>query len=290
MQKLDLPMPVDMFVDVQIGVGKPTELHAAAAPDAIPDVPLYVDIAYPQATAGMPFPDRMPAVIEVHGGGWHLASKAIFRGMLMPLLGYFYVSLDYRLSGQARWPAQIHDVKTAIRWLRANADHYHIDPDRIGLWGGSAGGHLVSLAALTPDLPELEGEGGWPGVSTRVQAVAAVNPPTDFLAADWQDWLTVPGGPAEMLFGGSLHNFPDQVRLASPITHARADAPPFLFIHGTADDVVPFSQSQKLHEALIAIGAQSTLIAHEGVDHALYGYSVINWEYMLAFFRKHLGR
>jgi acetyl esterase/lipase len=124
----------------------------------------------------MPPAERMPAVIEVHGGGWQVGERAVGRGLLMPLQGFFYASIDYRMSHQALFPAQIHDVKAAIRWLRAHADEYRVDPNRIGLWGGSAGGHLVTLAGASGDVPE----------------------------EDWR-WMYEPDSPVERLFGGAVH-------------------------------------------------------------------------------------
>ncbi len=276
-QRLDLPFHTEIELGVQYGEadGKP----------------LLVDLAYPRATPGMPVPDRMPAVIDVHGGGWHVGEREIGRGLLMPLQGFFYASIDYRLSQEAPFPAQIHDVKAAIRWLRAHADQYHVDPERIGLRGGSAGGHLITLAGVSADVPELEGESGWPGYSTRVAAVAAVNPPTDLTVskADWP-WLYTPDGPAEQLFGGPLQDHQALVRSASPLTYISADAPPMLLLHGTADDVVPFSQSQRLYEALREHNVEATLVAFADIDHALFGYSAEIWDYSLAFFKKHLGQ
>lgn len=273
---LNLPFHTDIELGVQYG-----EVNGRA---------LLLDLAYPRSTPGMPGPLRMPAIIEVHGGGWQVGTRDIGRGLLMPLQGFFYASIDYRMSDEAQFPAQIHDVKAAIRWLRAHADHYHIDPDRIGLWGGSAGGHLVTLAGLSADVPALEGNCGWPGYTTRVRAVAAVNPPVDMLVSedDWP-WLYTPGGPAECLFGGPLRGHADLVRSASPLTYLTAAAPPVLLLHGTVDDIVPFSQSKMLFDALQKLDVEATLVAFEGVDHALYGHTVQIWEYLMAFFKKHLG-
>ncbi len=252
--------------------------------------PLLLDLAYPSETPGMPAPERMPAVIEVHGGGWQVGERNIGRGLLMPLQGFFYASIDYRMSHEAIFPAQIHDVKAAIRWLRAHADEYNIDPQRIGLWGGSAGGHLVSLAAATGDLEALEGACGWAGHSTRVAAVAAVNPAIDMLVpqAEWE-WAYEPDSAVERLFGGTVHTREELVRSANPLTYLSPDAPPMLLIHGTTDDIVPFQQSVMLYEALTKQGVEATLVSLEGVDHVLYGYSVQVWEHLLAFFKRQLG-
>ena len=128
------------------------------------DVPLVLDIIAPAAST-----KPCPGVIWVHGGGWTEGDRSDgFNALFCPLLahhGFFTVTIDYRLMPHAHFPAQIHDVKAAIRWLRANAPSYAIDPDRIGIWGFSAGGHLAALAGLTADLPELEGDCGSAGYS-----------------------------------------------------------------------------------------------------------------------------
>lgn len=276
-QTVELPFFVTMQTGVQYGTAED-------------GTPLLLDLAYPTETPGMPAPERMPAVIEVHGGGWQVGERSIGRGLLMPLQGFFYASIDYRMSYEAHFPAQIHDVKAAIRWLRAHAQDFRVDPDRIGLWGGSAGGHLVSLAGASGDVAALEGACGWPGFSTRVAAVAAVNPVTDMLVpvSEWE-WAYQPDSPVERLFGGSVATRDSLVRSASPLTYLNADAPPMLLIHGTADDIVPYDQSVKLFDALTANGVEATLVSLDGVDHALYGYSVQVWEHLLAFFKRTLG-
>jgi len=253
-------------------------------------IPLLLDLVYPTETPGMPIPEGLPAVIDVHGGGWELGEKGIGRGLMLALNGFFFASIDYRLTGVAPFPAQIHDVKAAIRWLRAHAEDYNVDPDRIGLTGGSAGGHLTSLAGVTGDMPELEGDSGWEGYSTKVQAVAPVNPVTDFrVSAEEYPWLHREE-PVRKLFGGEMKDHPDLVALASPVAHVTGDAPPFLIIHGTADDIVEYSQSQRLYNALVEVGVEATLVSYEDSDHGLYGYSVQNWDYIMPFFKRVLGQ
>lgn len=253
--------------------------------------PLLLDLAYPTETPGMPAPEKMPAVIDVHGGGWTLGERDIGRGLMLPLNGFFYASIDYRLSQEAKFPAQIHDVKAAIRWLRAHADHYNVDPDRIGLRGGSAGGHLISLAGVTGDQPELEGDCGWPGYSTVVQAIAAENPVTDFrVSAQEYPWLHEPGNYVEQLFGKSIADCPDLLQIASPMAYDMRGAPPIMLLHGTDDTDVVFSQSEKFYNALVEAGVPATLVAFEGGDHVLMGYSVQRWEHSMRFFKKHLGQ
>ncbi|MBO0881173.1 MAG: alpha/beta hydrolase, partial [Mycobacterium sp.] len=132
-------------------------------------VELSLDLVLPQDKSAH------PAAVWLFGGGWSDGSRTngvSYWCSLLAAHGIACAAVDYRLSGDAPFPAQIHDVKAAIRWLRANAEAYQIDPDRIGIWGHSAGGHLAALAALTGDLPELEGHCGTPGVSSRIQAAA----------------------------------------------------------------------------------------------------------------------
>lgn len=223
---------------------------------------LRLDIVCPQGEPDAP----RPAVIWIHGGGWwdgtHTGGLAEWCCPLLAAHGYVAATIDHRLSGEAPFPAQIHDVKAAIRWLRANAGQYGVDPDRIGVWGSSSGGHLAALAGLTGDLPELEGDVGPAGYSSRVQAVAAACPGTDLLRL---------GGEMEPavtdLVGGSLQGKEDLLRLASPLYHVGPGAPPFLIAHGTIDETVPFEQGRHLHEALVAAGAESVLIPLEGLYH-----------------------
>ena len=274
----ELPFHVNMVTDMQYG-------------KAEDGTALLMDYAYPRATPGMPVAEKMPVIINIHGGGWYMGNRGIERGLLMPLQGFFYMSIEYRLSGQAPFPAQIYDVKAAIRWVRAHAQEYNLNPDRIGLYGGSAGGHLSALAGCTADMPELEGECGWAGHSTRVHAVAAANPPTDLSVSesDWH-WLYNSDGAVEQFLGGPVNERIDLAGLASPMRYVNSDAPPHMILHGTEDDIVPFQQGQMLHNALIEAGVESTLVIFDGKDHGLYGYSALQWTPVMDFFKRHLGQ
>ncbi|GEM44911.1 hypothetical protein DC3_05460 [Deinococcus cellulosilyticus NBRC 106333 = KACC 11606] len=163
------------------------------------------------------------------------------------------ISIDYRLAPAFRFPAQIQDCKTAVRWLRAHAEQLYIDPDRIGVWGISAGAHLAALLGTTADRPELEGSNaGWKGHSSRVQAVVNVSGVTDFFD---------PGYPINTLklFGGPVKEHPDLAHLASPVRHVTADSAAFLHLHGERDQHVFPSQAMRMHQALLEAGAQSQL-------------------------------
>jgi acetyl esterase/lipase len=230
-------------------------------------VPLLLDLLAPTQRPR----DRLPAVVWIHGGGWESGDKrGGFSETLGPILagaGYVVLSVNYRLSDAARFPAQLHDVKAAVRWVRANADELGVDPDRIGVWGHSAGGHLAALVGTTGDLPELEGASGTVGVSSRVQAVIALSPATDFLEIP-EGWPFVePRRATEKLVGGTLEERAELVRLANPITHIRPDAPPFWIVHGEADGVVPVQQGIKLYDELVAAGVDAQLEVLPDADH-----------------------
>jgi acetyl esterase/lipase len=195
------------------------------------------------------------------------------------------VSVGYRLSGEAIWPAQIYDCKAAIRWLRANAARYKIDERRIGVTGHSAGGHLVALLGTSGDVQELEGENGHPEYSSRVACVVDLCGPSDFPHFLEQRGS---GGRSSVvkLFGGPPADHPAAARAASPVTWASADDPPFLIFHGTEDRTVPFAQSETLAEALKAAGVDVTFVRMEGAGHGLPGRELS--ERRRNFFERHL--
>ncbi len=246
--------------------------------------PLKLDLVLPQ-----PEPEKpLPLIVFVHGGAWRGGDKAGGVGRVAPFVAtgnYVGATIGYRLSGEAAWPAQIHDCKAAIRWLRANAKQYHIDPDRIGVWGSSAGGHLVNMLGTSAGVEALEGAGGSPGHSTRVQCVVPFCGPTNFLAPQRFEGGRRPSA-VDMLLGGSVEEHRELAGEASPITHVSADDPPFLLVHGTADPIVPFEQAEMFHEALKEAGVDVTLVRIVGGDHAVGGEEVMRR--VAAFFEKHL--
>lgn len=215
-----------------------------------------------------------PLVVWIHGGGWQNGDKGLSpTGVQLRQAGrgYAVASVNYRLSGVATHPAQIHDCKAAIRWLRANAATYRIDPDRVGVWGSSAGGHLVALLGTSGDVPALEGPDN-PGVSSRVSAVVDWYGPTDFLGMQAQGlpcsgdhWSA--SSPEGRMLGCASAACPDTAREASPITWVSGDDPPFHIVHGTNDCTVAPLQSQTLHEALQEAGVDSTLTMIAGGGH-----------------------
>ena len=235
-----------------------------------------------------------PVILYIHGGAWREGSKAHPRALRFVSEGYAVASVGYRLSQEAIFPAQIHDCKAAVRWLRANADAYGLDTDRIAAWGESAGAHLASLLGASAGVADLEGELGCQEQSSAVTAVCSWFGPSDFLRMN--------DGPGEMdhdaadspesqLVGAPIQVRPDLVARANPITYVTSGAPPFLLMHGTGDRVVIPSQSELLHEALTRAGVRSTLILLGGLGHGFPGEHG-RWReifgYVSVFFAAHL--
>jgi acetyl esterase/lipase len=217
----------------------------------------------------------LATLLYLHGGAWAVGDKsdaAVER--LVPLVGHGFAvaSANYRLVPSAIWPAQLHDVKAAVRWLRANAAEQGLDPARIAIGGASAGGHLASMAALTDGEPELDGEvGEHAGVSSAVGAVVAYFPPTDFMLTGSRNPLEtqiLPPPPVTALLGiDRVDEYPAAARAASPRFRAHAGAPPHLLLHGDHDTMVNHEQSRVLHEALAAAGATSVFTLISGAGH-----------------------
>lgn len=225
--------------------------------------PLLLDIYIPETPVISP----MPAIVWIHGGGWRGGNKSGSRIKLLAEHGFFGISIEYRLSGEAEFPAAVEDAKCAVRWLRAHAQEYNVDPERIGVWGSSAGGHL-SLMVATAD--GLEGNGGWPAYSSRVQAVCSYWGPSDFIG--WYE-LSESGfgrdtAPVQFI-GGTYSEMPQAYWLASPLYHVSADDPPLLLVHGELDPVVPYIQSEVIYEAYQDTGLEVTLVRVSGAGHGL---------------------
>jgi len=224
-------------------------------------VALKMDVYFPQKAQSTP----LPVTVYVHGGAWVGGDKESGAGMLaldeLRGRGYLVVSINYRLAPQYKFPAQIEDVKCAIRHLRANAATYGLDAQRIGVWGGSAGGHLVALLGTSDASAGLEGQGGYAEQSSRVQAVVDLFGPADLpaFAADM-------GAGAQVVFGATSKDDPVLVR-ASPVTYVSPDDPPFLILQGEKDQTVPPSQSQILYARLQAAGVPATLVMVKNAGH-----------------------
>jgi acetyl esterase/lipase len=229
-----------------------------------------------------------PLILWVHGGGWEGGSKDS-AGPVVNMLarGYAVASTNYRLSRHAPFPAQIHDVKGTVRYLRANAKKYKIDPDRFGVAGGSAGGHLVALLGTSGDDKDLEGDVGPKDVSSRVQCVIDFFGPTDLLKLSPAN---AKENPVTRLLGGPTTDKRELAVSANPITYVSKDDPPFLIVHGDKDPVVPLSQSELLYEALKKAGVDATLkvIPEAGHGNGIFTPELAK-EYV-EFFEKHLKK
>lgn len=244
------------------------------------DVP-YVSGGGPRQTLDVFFPAKaekpLPLVVWIHGGAWRAGSKE--RTPALPLLGdgFAVASVTYRFSQDAPFPAQIEDCRAAIRWLRAHAGELNIDPSRIGVWGSSAGGHLVALLGTTGDRKEWD-KGENLDHSAHVQAVCDWFGPSELLTMGAQ---SAPGGriqhdapdsPESRLIGGAVQDNKDKARAASPLTYVSPDDPPFLIMHGDADPVVPHQQSVLLNDALTKAGVPSRLETLAGSGHGDRGF------------------
>jgi acetyl esterase/lipase len=227
---------------------------------------LKLDIYQPDPLPAQP----LPIVVYIHGGGWQYGSKAEGEDMLGALArqGYLGFSVDYRLSQEVVWPGQLHDCKAALRWVRANAARYGGDPARIGLMGASAGGQLAAMLGLTPGDTTLSGSLSPAGADEPVQAVCDWFGPADLTSdtALGEQLLPLVSG----LLGGPPSMWPEKALQASPLSHVDAGDPPFLIIHGDADDVVPVEQSRALSAALKAAGVSCDYIEVPGGGHGSF--------------------
>jgi acetyl esterase/lipase len=200
-------------------------------------------------------------LLLVHGGGWRSGDRAQLRGygILLGRIGYTCVACEYRLVDEAKWPAQIHDVKAALRWMRANSDRLGIDPAKIAVSGNSAGGHLSLMVAGTQNVAEFEGAGGSAGAGTDVAACIAFYGPA---------LLGRPGAALADIVGQLLGGDSALVDAASPISHVNASWPPTMLITGNKDELVPPESSFAMYKALTDAGAKAELHVYEGAPHA----------------------
>ena len=249
----------------------------------------WLDIAYasisPAQKLDIYLPDEgdgpFPVIISIHGGAFMFGDKA--DEQLNPMLkglnhGYAIVSINYRMSGEAIFPANINDVKAAIRWVKANAAEYKFSPKRIALWGGSAGANLAALAGTSGDVKELEDMSmGNANQSSRVMAVVDWFGPTNFLLMDEQLKETGNGkpdkseanSPLSKVLGQKITEIPEKVKMANPESYITSDDPPFLIQHGTKDPIVPTQQSINFAKKLeTVLGKEKvTLVLLEGSKH-----------------------
>ncbi len=224
-----------------------------------------------------PAADKLPVIVFIHGGAWRQGDRRGGAGMVVPYVtggNFAGISVGYRLSQEAVWPAQIHDCKAAVRWIRAHAAEHHLDPDRIIVWGSSAGGQLVSMLGTTAGIPELDGSiGPHVSFSTRVAGVIDYFGPSDLLQMQAQSKAgglmdhDAPDSPESQLVGGPLRENKAKAASASPLTHVSKGDAPFLIVHGDADPLVPHRQSELLLVALLQAGVPAELHTVKGGGH-----------------------
>ena len=237
-----------------------------------------LDLLLPEKPVGH---KPLPVVAYVHGGGWRGGDKSSGLPRVAGLVAsgrYVGGSIGYRLTGEANWPAQIHDCKAAIRWLKAHAKNYRFDPDRIAVFGSSAGGHLVSMLGVSGGVEDLRGRLGPHGkFDSRVAAVVDFFGPTDFLKMNDQPGKidhNAARSPESLLVGGAIQEHVDRCRHASPLTYVDSRDAPFLIVHGDRDDVVIFPQSQLLQAALKKAAVPVALVTVKGGGHGVRGRAV----------------
>lgn len=230
-----------------------------------------------------------PAVVCIHGGGFRAGKRESYDALTIKLAerGYVAVTVSYRLAPKYPFPAAIHDTKAAVRWLRAHAKQYHIDPDRIGATGGSAGGHLAQFLGVTADVKEFEGTGGHPEQSSKVRCVVNVYGPSDFTKSYGK---SVDAAEVLPLFlGGNVEKARALHIKASPLYWVTPNAAPTLFIHGTEDKYVHVEQAEWIHDKLKASSVETELLKLAGAGHGFKGKDIETADKALfAFFDKHL--
>ena len=267
-------VPDDVVFETGIDYSNPDNQH------------LELNMARPKKGDG-PF----PTIVCIHGGGFRAGKREGYDGLCIRLAqqGYVALTVSYRLAPKYPFPAAIHDTKAAVRWTRANAAKYKIDPERIGVTGGSAGGHLAQFLAVTSDVKEFEGEGGNTDKSSKVACVVNVYGPSDFTKSYGK---SVDAAEVLPLFlGGNLETQRKQHLRASPLYWVTPNAAPTLCIHGTEDKFVAHEQNVWLVDKLKAAGVEADLLTLEGAGHGFKGKDVETAEKaLIAFFDKHLKK
>ena len=230
-----------------------------------------------------------PVIVYLHSGAWISGDRTGGPAIREAARGFAVASIDYRLAPQYTWPAQIEDCKTAVRWLRANAARYHLDPKRIGVFGTSAGGHLAAMLGTTANHPEFEGlQLGNPQFSSSVKAVIDFYGPTDLTKIEDQKLPCFPflNGdspylPLSLLLGCPIQQCLDKAATANPINYVSAGDPPFLIMQGLLDCLVPWRQSQMLYDALKQNSVDATLVLLPTAQHADRQFSEPKYQQMV---------
>jgi acetyl esterase/lipase len=267
---ITVPVTIEVEKDIEYGKGG--------------DVELKLDLYRPKKRD-----NRLPAVVFIHGGAWRGGSREMYHYYCVKFAerGYAAATISYRLLRVAPFPAAVQDAKCAVRWMRANAAKLGVDPNRIGVAGGSAGGHLSMMVAYATDIPELEGNGGYADTSSRVQAIVNIYGPTDLTTEEARTDDTV-----SKFLGAAFDVAPDRYQLASPITHVSQDDPPTLILHGSIDSTVPIEHAEMLVDGLKKAGLEYDYDRVEGWPHAMDLESNVNRHClakMFEFFDKHLA-
>ncbi len=245
---------------------------------------LYMDIIYTEEEK------KRPCIVWICGGAWQQMNRSAHLVYLSELVkqGFVVASVQYRTSNEVRFPAQLEDVKAAVRYLRAHAKRYGIDGEKIGVMGESAGGHLAAMVALTGDKKEFD-VGDYLEYSSAVQAAVPWYVPADFETFP-RDAVTSAAAPESLLIGADILTNKMLAKKASPVCYAAKDAPPMMLLHGTDDHTVPFAQGEELYDALEKVGAEVTLVAVEGADHAdIHFFQKELWDLIAAFFKEKLA-
>ena len=245
---------------------------------------LKMDLIYPEDPENI-----YPCIIWISGGGWQSINKSVYLAYLSDLArqGFVVASMEYRTSNEERYPTQLQDIKAGIRYLRAHAQRYHIDRQRFGVMGDSAGGHLACMAALVKDR-KLD-VGDYLEYSSEVQAACPWYPLTDFYGFPYESVEACSTFPGSLLIGKNLlRNKQDALEL-SPISFVTKEAPPFFIIHGNNDHSIPFAQSELLHDKLEEKGCDVTLLELEGAGHVdLPFFQREVWAEIATFFKMKL--
>jgi acetyl esterase/lipase len=283
-----LPVALILGLDITLSLAQPAAKQPRRRFPLPPGVKALKDLEYGKVDGramrlDLYLPEKadkpLPLIIWIHGGAWLAGSKDDPSPALrFTSDGYAVAQVGYRLSQEARFPAQIHDCKAAVRWLRANAAKYNLDPNKSVAWGSSAGGHLVALLGTSGGVTELEGHVNDLKDSSRVQAVVDWFGPTDFLHigdAESDIGHNAPESPESKLIGGAVLENKDKAAKASPITYVAKGAPPFLIMHGDRDRTVPYSQSELLYAALKKAGVDVTFVPMKGAGHGFGGPEAI---------------
>lgn len=246
---------------------------------------LKMDIIYPENKE-----KSYPCIVWICGGAWKMMDRSAHLAYLSELArsGFVVASVEYRTTNEAIYPAQLTDVKAAIRYLRAHSKRYNIDEERFGVMGESAGGYLTAMAALVDDPAYDVGE--YTDCSSKVQAACPWYPPTDVTRFPYESAADAAASPESQLLGKNVMLHMEEAMQICPLTYVTKDAPPFMIIHGTMDATVPFIHGEKLHDKLEEAGCDVKLIAIDGADHAdMQFFQKETWQRISEFFHDKLG-